>query len=105
MSVTCCFCEPQLTYDLATFLQDINETMLFTAPVATCVVLWKVFVTSRSSPRGDITVLGLDDSAPTYSPNAERAALIRWALLLYLVTGVLAFFAGVLAFETVQALI
>jgi len=50
-----------------------------------------------------MSFLGLDDSSPTYSPAFEPG-ISGWALLLYLLTGVLTFFVGVLAFETVHAL-
>ena len=100
--VTCCFCEPELAYDLATFLQDFNEFMVFTAPVAICVVLWKIFVTNRSTPRGDMTVLGLDESSGTYSPPFQRGVTFG-TLLLYLLTGFTTFGLGVLIFDAVQA--
>jgi hypothetical protein len=101
--VTCCFCEPELAYRLATFLEDLNELMLYVAPVAICIVLWKVFVTNRTTVRGDVTVLGLDASSTTYSPLPEPG-VSGWALLLYFFTSVLTFGLGLLAFETVQAL-
>jgi hypothetical protein len=101
--VTCCFCEPELAYDLATFLQDFNEFMIYTAPVATCVVLWKIFVTNRSTPRGDMTVLGLDESSAIYSPPFQRGVTFC-TLLLYLLTGFTTFGLGVLVFNAVQAL-
>lgn len=100
--VTCCFCEPELAYDLATFLQDFNEFMVYTAPVAMCVVLWKIFVTNRSTPRGDMTVLGLDESSGTYSPPFQRGVTFG-TLLLYLLTGFTTFGLGVLIFDAVQA--
>ncbi|HEX6285574.1 MAG TPA: hypothetical protein VFZ71_11900 [Pyrinomonadaceae bacterium] len=101
--VTCCTCEPELAYDLTMFLQDFNEFMVYTTPVAICVVLWKIFVTNRTTPRGDITVLGLDESSTTYSPPFKRGVTF-WTLLLYLLTGFTTFGLGVLAFEAVQAL-
>jgi hypothetical protein len=101
--VTCCFCEPELAYDLATFLQDFNEFMIYTAPVATCVVLWKIFVTNRSTPRGDISFLGLDESSQTYSPVVERDFSV-WSLVLYLFAGLVTFSLGVLVFDAVQVL-
>ena len=101
--VTCCFCEPQLAYDLATFLEDFNEFMVYTVPVAIMVVLWKIFVTNRTTPRGDMTVLGLDDSSATYSPPFKRGVTFCM-LLLYLLTGFITFGFGVLVFDLVQAL-
>ena len=100
--VTCCFCEPELTYHLDAFLQDLGEFMVYTTPTALGVVLWKVFITNRRTPRGDITVLRLDESAETYSPaiNSKPSALV---ILLYLLTGMLTFELGVLAFDAVRA--
>ena len=63
--------DPPLTYRNETFFQDINEFLYFVVPLALCVVLWKLFVTNRITPRGDITVLGLDESASTYSPRSN----------------------------------
>ena len=101
--VTCCFCEPELTYSVSTFVQDLNEFMFYSTPAWTCVVLWKIFVTNRRTPRGDITVLGLDASARTYSPTVERG-VSGWRVVLYLLTSILTFTLGVLAFAGVQAL-
>ena len=74
MAVTCCFCEPSLSpsYPLAAFIQDAHEIMLYIAPVVLCIVLWKLLVTNRSTPRGDVTVLGLDVSTSTYSPRPKQ---------------------------------
>ena len=74
MAVTCCFCEPSLSrsYPLMTFIQDVNEVLLYIAPLVLCVVLWKLFVTNRTTPPGDLTVLGLDASASTYSPRSHE---------------------------------
>ena len=61
---------PPLTYYHETFFQDVNEFLFYVAPLVICVVLWKLFVTNRS-PRRDVTVLGLDESASTYSPRSK----------------------------------
>ena len=100
--VTCCFCEPELTYHLETFLQPLAEFLLYTTPTAIVVVLWKVFITNRRTPRGNLTVLRLDESSETYSPmvNPGPSDLL---VILYLVTGMLTFSLGVLVFEAVRA--
>ena len=74
MAIPCCFCEPSLSpdYPLDILIQDVNELMLYTAPLALCLVLWKLFVTNRTTPRGDVTVLGLDASSSTYSPSTRQ---------------------------------
>ena len=100
--VTCCFCEPQLTYHLETFIQDLAEFMLYTTPSTLIIILWKVFITNRRMPRGNLTVLRLDESAETYSPvvNEGPSDLL---VILYLLTGMLTFTVGVLAFDAVRA--
>lgn len=81
MAVTCCACEPSLwgSYPLVKFVQDVQEVMFYIAPLVLCVVLWKLLVTNRSTPRGDVTVLGLDVSTSTYSPRPKQltALLLR----------------------------
>ena len=101
--VTCCACDPEMTYNVAIFLQDCNEFMVYTVPVAICVVLWKIFVTNRTTPRGDMTFLGLDESSATYSPPVQRGVTFG-TLLLYLLTSVSTFGLGVLVFGAVQLL-
>jgi hypothetical protein len=100
---TCCFCEPELTYHLTTFLEDLNEFLVYTTPTAVAVVLWKVFITNRRTPRGDITVLRLDESAETYSPTITGGPT-KLVIMLYLLTGMFTFGMGVLAFAAVRAL-
>lgn len=74
MAVTCCFCGPSLSpsYPWATFSQDVYEILFYIAPFVLCIVLWKLLVTNRSTPRGDVTVLGLDVSTSTYSPRPKQ---------------------------------
>ena len=100
--ITCCFCEPELTYHLDTFLQDLAEFMVYTTPSTLIVILWKVFVTNRRTPRGNLTVLRLDESSATYSPMAS-AGPSDLLVILYLLTGMLTFSLGVLAFDAVRA--
>ena len=78
MAVTCCACwDFSPDYPLEIFFQDLNEFMLYIAPLVFCVVLWKLLVTNRTTPRGDVTVLGLDASAPTYSPKQQALSFRR----------------------------
>ena len=99
--VTCCVCEPELTYHLDVFLQDLAEFILYTTPTAIAVVLWKIFITNRRTPRGDLTVLRLDESADTYSPatNPGPSALV---IVLYVLTGMFTFELGVLVFDAMR---
>ena len=105
MDVTCCFCGPDLSpaYNLSVFLDDVQVLAVYTVPAMICVVLWKVFITNRRTPRGGISFLGLDESSVTYSPKPQPL-ISKWNLLLYLFTAALTFKLGVLAFETYQYL-
>jgi hypothetical protein len=100
---TCCFCEPELIYRWETFLQDVGEFMIYTTPTAIAVVLWKVFVTNRRNARGDITVLRLDESSLTYSPEVDFGPSPA-IIILYVLTSLATFSLGVLAFEAVHTL-
>jgi|GEM_PF-4009748 len=53
-----------MTYDLVTFAQDVNEVLLYVGPLVLCVVLWRLFVTKRTTATGHTTILGLTDRAP-----------------------------------------
>lgn len=74
MAVTCCFCAPSLSpsYSWVTFFQDVHEVVIYIAPLVLFIVLWKLLITNRSTPRGDVTVLGLDVSTSTYSPRPKQ---------------------------------
>ena len=95
----CLFYEPAWP----TFSQDLGELLLYVAPGVICALLWKIFVTNRTQPRGNILGLGLDDSSSVYSALPEPA-ISGWTVLLYVLTIVLTFGLGVLAFDVVQAL-
>jgi hypothetical protein len=85
-------------YSLDIFIEDVGELMIFVLPAAICVVLWKVFVTNRTTPRGNILSLGLDESSATYTELYGRR--IPWqSILFYVLIGVATFKLGVFAFE------
>src|ERR1700752_155342 len=68
---------------------------------AFCVVLWKVFVTNRTIPRGNVLSLGLDESSAT--PTELYGHRIPWrALFMYVAVGVTTFELGVFIYETVR---
>lgn len=73
MTVTCCFCDASLSpsYPLATLIQDFQEVLTYIAPLVLCVVLWKLFVTNKTAPPGDVIVLGLDANDSTCSPRSN----------------------------------
>ena len=98
--ITCCACDPELTYHLDVFLQDLAEFILYTTPTAIGVVLWKVFITNRRTPRADLTVLRLDESADTYSPPTNGPSTL--VLVFYLLTGIFTFELGVLVFDAMH---
>lgn len=90
-----------MIYSLMTFIEDTAELMVYTTPGAVALLCWKFFVTNRRTARGDITVLRLDESSQTYSPEVDlgpSAAIV----ILYLLTALATFSLGVLAFEAVR---
>ena len=67
--------------------------------VAICLVLWKVFVTNRITPRGNVLALGLDESSATETELYGRN--IPWRkLFLYAAVGVATYEFGVFVYET-----
>jgi hypothetical protein len=68
---------------------------------AFCVVLWKVFITNRITPRGNVLSLGLDETSATHSELYGRR--IPWrTLFIYAAAGVTTFELGVSVYETVR---
>jgi hypothetical protein len=101
--VTCCFCyEPWWAYALREVLETTTELMVYATPVAICVVVWDIFAKHNDTGK-EMTILGLDVSAPTYLPASEPG-VSGWRLLLYLLTGLSTFGFGVLVFDAVQLL-
>ena len=86
-------------YPANIFVEDLNTLMLFIFPAAVCVVLWKVFVTNRVTPRGNVLRLGLDESSATETELYGRKFPWR-ALFLYAAVGVTTFEFGVFVYET-----
>ena len=66
---------------------------------AICVVLWKVFITNRIAPRGNVLSLGLDESSATHSELYGRHFPWR-ALFVHAAVGVATFELGVFVYET-----
>jgi hypothetical protein len=78
---------------------DIEPLILVVVPAAIGVVLWKVFVTNRTTPRGNVLSLGLDETSAT--PTELYGRKIPWrALLFYASVGVTTFQFGVFIYET-----
>ena len=98
---TCCACEPEMIYPWATFLSDVTEFAVYTTPAAIAVLGWKFFVTNRRTTRGNITVLRLDESSQTYSPEVDVRPATA-IIFLYLLTAFATFSLGVLVFAAVH---
>jgi len=86
-------------YPVYIFLDDLGVLMVYLLPAAICVVLWKVFITNRTTPRGNVLSLGLDETSAT--PTELYGRKIPWkALFLYASVGVTTFQFGVFIYET-----
>ena len=86
-------------YPVNTFAEDLGALILILVPAAICVVLWKVFVTNRTTPRGNVLQLGLDETSAT--PTELYGRKIPWrALFLHAAVGVATFEFGVFVYET-----
>ena len=100
--ITDCFAAPDLYvsyYPMRIFLEDFGVLMLFLLPGAICVVLWKVFITNRITPRGNVLSLGLDENSATSTELYGRK--IPWrTLFLHAAVGVATFELGVFGYET-----
>jgi len=90
-------------YSANLMVLDVGTLILFIVPAAICVVLWKVFITNRTTPRGNVLSLGLDETSATHTELYGRK--IPWrALLLYASVGVTTFQFGVFVYETFYAI-
>jgi hypothetical protein len=88
-------------YPVNAFTDDLGTLVLFIFPAAICVVLWKVFVTNRTAPRGNVLQLGLDETSATHTELYGRK--IPWrSLFLYAAVGVTTFEFGVFVYETLR---
>ena len=85
------------------FFQDTFELLLVVVPAATCFILWRIFVTNKSGPRGGIEVLGLDDSSFVYS-DLSQSDISTYLRLLYCLIGISTFVLGLLTTEIVKYL-
>lgn len=91
-----CYEAPRYPFDI--FIEDAGPLMIFIFPAAIGVVLWKIFITNRTTPRGNILSLGLDERSATYTELYGRST--PWlTLFLYAMVGVATFKLGVFAYE------
>src|ERR1700741_679356 len=80
-------------YPLNIFVEDIGVLMLLLFPAAIGVVLWKMFVTNRTTPRGNGLSLGLDETSAT--PTELYGRKIPWGrLFVYAAVGMTTFDLG-----------
>ena len=77
------------------FFQDTFALLVVIAPGAICLILWRLFVTNKSGPRGGIVVLGLDDSSSIYSDLGRPLSI--YLRLSYCLISVLTFVLGLLS--------
>jgi len=82
------------------FFYDAAELLVLVVPAAILCILWRIFVTNRSGPRGGVVVLGLDDSSSIYSDLDPKGVSIYFRLL-YCLVSLLTFLLGLIAFEGV----
>jgi hypothetical protein len=99
MYIACVACDYPEPYPLRLFAMDVGELMIYLLPVAIGVVLWKVFITNRTIPRGNIVALGLDETTATDVELYGRS--IQWRTLgLRILVGALTFQVGVFAVKS-----
>ena len=86
------------------FVTDTIRLYVLTFPLIIGFTLWRIFITNKVGPRGDITVLGLDDSLSIYSERGQ-CRLSRYIRCEYVLVGVLTFALGLMTFEMSKALL
>src|SRR5688572_20037157 len=89
------------SYSFMTFADQVANLVILAFPLSVAYTAWRVFVTERMGPRGNVMVLGLDESSATYSEMYPQK-IPRWTLLLYFLTSFGTFSLGLLAFDTYQ---
>ena len=86
-------------YEFITFAKIVGSLTILLVPPAIGYMLWRICVTNRINPRGNVCVLGLSETSATRSEMYGRP--IEWKMLaLYACTGWLTFNLGVIAFDT-----
>ena len=89
--------------DYPTPLDQAEALVLLVFTAAIGVVLWKVFVTNRTTPRGNVLQLGLNETSAT--PTELYGRKIPWgALFLHAAVGVATFELGVFVYETYRSI-
>lgn len=84
--------------DGGVFFIDVGFLMLSIFPVAIVFVLWRVFVTNRVIPRGNVLSLGINETSATVTELYGRK--IPWrSLFVHALYGALTFKLGLVAFD------
>ncbi len=69
-------------YDISELIALLSIVLV---PPAICYILWRIFVTNRLAPRGNVCVLGLTETSATHIELYGRG--IQWSkVALYLST-------------------
>lgn len=89
------------SYTFITFADQVMILVILAFPVSIAYTAWRVFVSERMGPRGNVMVLGLDESSAIHSER-YRQKIPGWTLLLYFLTSFGTFSLGLLAFDTYQ---
>jgi hypothetical protein len=85
-------------YQVRDFVELVSVLMILLVPPAICYMLWRIFVTNRMNPRGDVCVLGLCETSATPAELYGRR-ISCWTFGLYVLTGLVTFKLGLLAFD------
>jgi hypothetical protein len=85
-------------YQVSDFVELVSVLMILLVPSAICYMLWRIFVTNRLNPRGDVCVLGLSETSATHVQMYGRR-ISWWTFSLYVLTSLLTFKLGLLAFD------
>jgi hypothetical protein len=85
-------------YRVVDFVELVSVLMILLVPPAICYMLWRIFVTNRLNPRGNICVLGLSETSATPAELYGRR-ISWWTFGLHVLTGLMTFKLGLLAFD------
>jgi hypothetical protein len=85
-------------YEISLLIEELAPLMFLLVPPVIGYMLWRIFVTNRMNPRGNVCVLGLTETSATQAEMYGRS--IKWKFLaLYACTSWLTFNLGLIAFD------
>lgn len=88
-------------YEISILFEVATLSMI---PFVIGFMLWKIFVTNRMNPRGNVCVLGLTETSATAAEMYGRK-IPYWTFALYVLTGLVTFKLGLLAFDSYYYLV